>query len=38
MGRQVFIYVSAEGRRDMEALLSRRLLGAWLSLREQLPK
>ena len=28
MGRQVFIYLIADGRRDMQSLLSRRLLGA----------
>jgi len=28
IGRQVFIYVIADGRRDMESLLARRLLGA----------
>lgn len=27
-GRQVFIYLVADGRRDMQALLARRLLGA----------
>ena len=27
-GKQVIIYVIADGRRDMQALLSRRLLGA----------
>ena len=27
-GKQVFIYLIADGRRDMQALLSRRLLGA----------
>jgi toxin ParE1/3/4 len=27
-GRHVFIYLVADGRRDMQALLSRRLLGA----------
>lgn len=27
-GKQVFIYVIADGRRDMQSLLSRRLLGA----------
>lgn len=28
IGRQVFIYVIADGRRDMQSLLQRRLLGA----------
>jgi toxin ParE1/3/4 len=28
IGKQVIIYVIADGRRDMQALLSRRLLGA----------
>ncbi len=28
IGNQVFIYLIADGRRDMQALLSRRLLGA----------
>lgn len=28
VGRQVLIYVIADGRRDMQALLERRLLGA----------
>ncbi len=27
-GKQVFIYLIADGRRDMQSLLSRRLLGA----------
>ena len=27
-GKQVFIYLIADGRRDMQALLARRLLGA----------
>lgn len=27
IGRQVFIYLIADGRRDMQALLARRLLG-----------
>lgn len=27
IGRQVFIYLIADGRRDMQALLQRRLLG-----------
>lgn len=27
MGKQVFIYLIADGRRDMQSLLSRRLLG-----------
>ena len=27
-GKQVIIYIIADGRRDMQALLSRRLLGA----------
>ena len=27
IGRQVFIYLIADGRRDMQALLTRRLLG-----------
>jgi toxin ParE1/3/4 len=26
-GKQVFIYIIADGRRDMQALLSRRMLG-----------
>jgi toxin ParE1/3/4 len=29
IGKQVIIYVIADGRRDMQRLLSRRLLGAW---------
>jgi len=29
MGKQVFIYLIADGRQDMQSLLSRRLLGAW---------
>ena len=28
IGRQVFVYVIADGRRDMQSLLLRRLLGA----------
>jgi len=28
VGKQVFIYLIADGRRDMQSLLSRRLLGA----------
>jgi len=28
MGRKVYIYLIADGRRDMESLLARRLLGA----------
>ena len=28
IGRQVFIYLIADGRRDMQALLQRRLLGS----------
>jgi toxin ParE1/3/4 len=28
MGKQVFIYLIADGRRDMQTLLARRLLGA----------
>ena len=28
MGQKVFIYVIADGRRDMQSLLARRLLGA----------
>jgi len=28
IGKQVFIYVIADGRRDMQSLLSRRLLGS----------
>ena len=28
MGRKVYIYVIADGRRDMQSLLARRLLGA----------
>jgi toxin ParE1/3/4 len=28
IGRQVFIYLIADGRRDMQGLLARRLLGA----------
>ena len=28
IGKQVFIYLIADGRRDMQSLLSRRLLGA----------
>lgn len=28
IGRKVFIYVIADGRRDMQSLLARRLLGA----------
>jgi toxin ParE1/3/4 len=28
MGKKVFIYVVADGRRDMQALLMRRMLGA----------
>ena len=28
IGRQVFVYVVADGRRDMQSLLQRRLLGA----------
>ena len=28
IGRQVFVYVIADGRRDMQSLLQRRLLGA----------
>lgn len=28
MGRKVYIYVIADGRRDMQSLLTRRLLGA----------
>lgn len=28
IGKQVFIYLVADGRRDMQSLLSRRLLGA----------
>jgi toxin ParE1/3/4 len=28
IGKQVFIYVIADGRRDMQSLLTRRLLGA----------
>ena len=28
VGRQVLIYLIADGRRDMQSLLSRRLLGA----------
>jgi len=27
IGKQVFIYMSADGRRDMQTLLSRRMLG-----------
>lgn len=27
IGKQVFIYMIADGRRDMQALLSRRMLG-----------
>lgn len=27
IGKQVFIYIIADGRRDMQALLSRRMLG-----------
>ena len=29
IGPQVIIYMIADGRRDMQSLLSRRLLGAW---------
>ena len=29
IGKQVIIYLIADGRRDMQSLLSRRLLGAW---------
>jgi toxin ParE1/3/4 len=28
IGRQVFIYLNSDGRRDMQSLLARRLLGA----------
>lgn len=28
VGRQVFIYLIADGRRDMQSVLARRLLGA----------
>ena len=28
IGKQVIIYVIADGRRDMQSMLSRRLLGA----------
>jgi toxin ParE1/3/4 len=28
IGKQVFVYVIADGRRDMQSLLARRLLGA----------
>lgn len=28
-GKQVIIYLVADGRRDMQSLLARRLLGAW---------
>ncbi|MQM32201.1 MAG: plasmid stabilization protein, partial [Candidatus Accumulibacter phosphatis] len=28
MGQKVFIYVIVDGRRDMQSLLARRLLGA----------
>jgi toxin ParE1/3/4 len=28
IGKQVFVYVIADGRRDMQSLLERRLLGA----------
>ena len=29
IGKRVIIYLIADGRRDMQSLLSRRLLGAW---------
>jgi toxin ParE1/3/4 len=29
IGKQVIIYIIVDGRRDMQSLLSRRLLGAW---------